>query len=113
MTEQDDSFYGVHPKQIVPGTLFVSRDPINVVNLLVLGNVRWSCHTKAGYDWTGGLNTKIHWNVFFLGLHGETGEKLRFCVEGAQNNAYDEIVWYDYYVLLPTSNEEENRGNHR
>lgn len=104
-TEYDDSFYGIHPRQIVPGTLFVSRDPINVVNLLVLGDVHWNCQKKLDYDCSGGLNTKILWNLFFLGLHGETGEILKFWVEGVQNNAYNEIVWDDYYILLPTGND--------
>lgn len=102
--EYENSFYGIHPRQIVPGTLFVSRDPSTCVNLLVLGDVHWICSKEDRRDWAF-LSDEIHWSVYFTGLHGETGEKHKFCAEGAQKRYYDEIVWDNYYILLPTGNE--------
>lgn len=105
--EYEDSFYGIHPKQIVPGTLFIAHDPSTYVNLLVLGNVSWKCFGGPRPDWTRS-SEKICWEVTFEGLHGETGKKCKFKVEGVQNRYYNEITWEDYFILLPVTETDGN-----
>lgn len=96
--EYEDSFCGIHPKQIVPGTLFVSRDPSIRANLLVLGGVDWD-YRDAGYG-------RVEFSVFFSGLHGHTGKSMQ-CSVNAIEDLYDgRISWINYDdILLPTGNE--------
>ena len=96
-TEYDDSFYGIHPKQIVPGTLFVSRDPSIRANLLVLGGVDWD-YRDAGYG-------RVEFLVFFFGLHSQTGKSMQCRVNAIEDSYNGRINWINYDILLPTGND--------